>query len=78
MNVKTSRVYRVLKSRGVEQRNAGLDWIRGHCSTPKGKPECQKGVLYFMDDDNKYDLRLFEEVSLHLFYDTYILQPQLN
>ena len=44
-------------SRGVEQRNAGLNWIRSHCS----EVNC-RGVVYFMDDDNKYDLRLFEEV----------------
>lgn len=67
LNVKTSRVYRALRSRGVEQRNTGLDWIRTHCVTPKTKPECLRGVLYFMDDDNKYDLRLFEEVSVDLF-----------
>ena len=49
---------RLLFSRGVEQRNTGLDWIRRNCSERK----C-RGVVYFMDDDNKYDLRLFEEVS---------------
>ena len=47
-----------LYSRGVEQRNTGLEWIRQHCS----KRRC-RDVVYFMDDDNKYDLRLFEEVS---------------
>lgn len=47
-----------LYSRGVEQRNTGLSWIRNHCR----EEEC-RGVVYFMDDDNKYDLRLFEEVS---------------
>ena len=46
-----------LFSRGVEQRNTGLEWIRQRCS----KRRC-RGVVYFMDDDNKYDLRLFEEV----------------
>ena len=46
-----------LYSRGVEQRNTGLEWIRQQCS----KRRC-RGVVYFMDDDNKYDLRLFEEV----------------
>ena len=46
-----------LFSRGVEQRNTGLEWIRKHCL----KRRC-RGVVYFMDDDNKYDLRLFEEV----------------
>ena len=45
-------------ARGVAQRNAGLSWIRKHCS------ECVcRGAVYFMDDDNKYDLQLFEEVS---------------
>ena len=46
-----------LYSRGVEQRNTGLAWIRQQCS----KRRC-RGVVYFMDDDNKYDLRLFEQV----------------
>ena len=60
LNARTSSVYKVLRSRGVEQRNTGLAWIREHCKTPS--QECQRGVLYFMDDDNKYDLRLFDEV----------------
>ena len=43
--------------KGVVQRNAGLGWLRsryraGNCS----------GVVYFADDDNKYDLMLFQEV----------------
>jgi galactosylgalactosylxylosylprotein 3-beta-glucuronosyltransferase 3 len=54
MNVKSPPKQR---SRGVLQRNAGLNWIRQHCAETK----CN-GVVYFMDDDNKYDLRLFEEV----------------
>ena len=41
--------------RGVEQRNAGLNWLRKHFNC--------NGVFYFGDDDNKYDLRLFDEVS---------------
>ena len=47
-----------LYSRGVAQRNAGLSWIRDHCADSG----C-RGVVYFMDDDNKYDLRLFEQVN---------------
>ncbi|KAL5493570.1 hypothetical protein EMCRGX_G014774 [Ephydatia muelleri] len=43
--------------RGVAQRNLGLGWIRRHCLT---RP-C-RGVVYFGDDDNKYDLRLFVEM----------------
>lgn len=62
LNAKTSSVYKVLRSRGVEQRNTALAWIREHCKSPGSNPECRNGVLYFMDDDNKYDHRLFEEV----------------
>lgn len=65
LNAKTSAVYKVLKSRGVEQRNTGLSWIREHCKT-RDKPACKRGVLYFMDDDNKYDIRIFEEVYTQL------------
>ena len=46
------------KPRGVLQRNAGLRWIREHHSTDN----CS-GVVYFGDDDNSYDLRVFEKVS---------------
>ena len=46
---------RRLSARGVVQRNAGLEWLRGHYGN-------SSGVVYFADDDNKYDLRLFEEV----------------
>ena len=42
------------KPRGVANRNAGITWIRKHAK--KG------GVVYFADDDNTYDLRLFAEV----------------
>ena len=42
--------------RGVAQRNAGLRWIRENVKT-------DGGVVYFADDDNTYDLRLFEEVK---------------
>lgn len=42
-----------LKPRGVANRNAALDWVRSNCKS---------GVVYFADDDNTYDIRLFEEV----------------
>ena len=65
LNVKTppppSKVSPGSQARGVEQRNAGLSWIRTHCSQVK----C-RGVVYLMDDDNKYDLKLFEEVSKYV------------
>ena len=63
--VPTSSIYkqkkggpRENKPRGVEQRNAGLHWLRDSYSLDN----CS-GVFYFGDDDNKYDLRLFEDVS---------------
>ena len=43
--------------RGVEQRNIALQWIREHYK--EGDVE---GVVYFGDDDNTYDIRLFDEV----------------
>ena len=51
--------------RGVVQRNAGLSWIRRNCSS-NATEKC-RGVVYLMDDDNKYDLRLFQEVGLTQF-----------
>lgn len=42
------------KPRGVSNRNRGLEWVRANAKT---------GVLYFADDDNTYDLEIFEEVS---------------
>ena len=44
--------------RGVDQRNAGLEWLRNNCHRLFN---CS-GVVYFGDDDNKYDLRVFKEV----------------
>lgn len=41
------------KPRGVSNRNRGLQWIRENAKS---------GVLYFADDDNTYDLELFEEI----------------
>ena len=41
--------------RGVDQRNLGLKWIRDNVNE-------LEGVVYFGDDDNTYDIRLFEEV----------------
>uniref|UniRef100_A0A6A7G4T9 Galactosylgalactosylxylosylprotein 3-beta-glucuronosyltransferase n=2 Tax=Hirondellea gigas TaxID=1518452 RepID=A0A6A7G4T9_9CRUS len=43
----------VNKPKGVAARNAGIQWVRDFA---------KQGVLYFMDDDNTYDLRLFEEM----------------
>ncbi|XP_069688828.1 galactosylgalactosylxylosylprotein 3-beta-glucuronosyltransferase I [Periplaneta americana] len=45
------------KPRGVQQRNTALQWIRNNL-----KPDVDKGVIYFADDDNTYSLELFEEM----------------
>ncbi len=42
--------------RGVVQRNCALRWLRDNRNFLK------PGVIYFADDDNRYDLRVFEEV----------------
>ena len=44
--------------KGVANRNKGLHWIY-HYTQNIGDTS---GVLYFADDDNTYDIRLFEEV----------------
>ena len=44
--------------KGVVQRNVGLQWLRSHYRAGN----CTPGVVYFADDDNRYDLRLFQEV----------------
>ena len=49
--------YGVKKPRGIEQRNKALEWIR---LTYKNRKT--DGVVYFGDDDNTYDLRIFKEV----------------
>ena len=49
------------KNRGVEQRNMALEWLReraGDGALVGGA----RGVVYFGDDDNTYDIAIFEEV----------------
>ncbi|XP_050470531.1 galactosylgalactosylxylosylprotein 3-beta-glucuronosyltransferase P [Bombus huntii] len=41
------------KPRGVSNRNRGLQWIRANATN---------GVFYFADDDNTYDITLFDEI----------------
>ena len=61
------------KGRGIDQRNAGLSWIRQKCGY-NATEKC-RGVVYLMDDENKYDLRLFYEVGiLTVFGHTYRCQ----
>jgi hypothetical protein len=45
------------KPRGILQRNCALQWLRDN------KNKLQNGVVYFADDDNRYDATLFEEVE---------------
>lgn len=40
--------------RGVANRRAAINWIRNNGKRP--------GVLYFGDDDNTFDLKLFSEI----------------
>lgn len=49
-----------LKPRGVLQRNQALQWIRDYY---RHRPSLKiNGVVYFADDDNTYDLQLFDEM----------------
>ena len=61
LNAVTPKYYKdsKWKPRGVLQRNAGLSWIREHHTVDN----CS-GIVYFGDDDNSYDLRLFEKVCI--------------
>lgn len=43
--------------KGWPQRNAAMDYVRQHYAVFKG----DNAVLYFADDDNSYDLRLFSD-----------------
>jgi len=45
------------KPKGVANRNRGLKWIRQNAV---------EGVVYFADDDNTYDVRLFNEVNIFI------------
>ncbi|XP_065567304.1 galactosylgalactosylxylosylprotein 3-beta-glucuronosyltransferase S-like [Artemia franciscana] len=48
---------RGLKPKGVSNRMAAIEWLRSNNIT--------RGVIYFADDDNTYDLELFEEFKVH-------------
>ena len=48
---------RYVHHRGVEQRNMGLEWLRTSLN-----PSSDQGVVYFMDDDNTYDVELFQRM----------------
>ena len=47
------------KPRGVASRRAGMEWIlKNHDQISKNGD----GIIYFADDDNTYDLKLFDEI----------------
>lgn len=58
----TSPVDKKYHIKGSNQRNAGIRWLRENLKQGK-----HRGVVYFADDDNTYDPRIFEEVSDPLF-----------
>lgn len=51
-----------LKPRGVLQRNAALRFLRSRAAEAVLVDE--EAVVYFADDDNTYDIRLFDEMRL--------------
>ncbi|KAI5646196.1 glycosyltransferase family 43 domain-containing protein [Phthorimaea operculella] len=57
LNVKTHKAKHSTAS-GVEQRNLALEWLKNHLATIEDK----RGVVYFMDDDNTYSLKVFDEM----------------
>jgi galactosylgalactosylxylosylprotein 3-beta-glucuronosyltransferase 3 len=46
------------RHRGVEQRNTALKWFRDTLI-----PNKDKGIVYFMDDDNTYNVKVFDEMA---------------
>lgn len=48
--------------RGVPQRNLALQWLRDNVD-----PQKTPGVVYFMDDDNTYHKKIFDEVNTNLY-----------
>lgn len=55
-----------LKPKGVLQRNRALDWLRQefrmNVSSTDADIHAKNSVVYFADDDNTYDVRLFDEM----------------
>ena len=56
-HLRQKSIKRGLLPRGMEQRNKGLEWIRRNFD-----PKKMKGVVYFADDDNTYDVEIFAKV----------------
>lgn len=47
--------------KGAEQRNKGLDWIMEHHNYNSSN---SNAVVYFADDDNAYNIKIFEEMRM--------------
>lgn len=76
LNIKTNEQYQLKSTdpnwklpRGVDQRNAGIEWLLSN------REKLKPGVVYFADDDNTYSLQLFKEVRLrfHFFFQDFIV-----
>ena len=65
VNTLPSKLRRIM--RGVDQRNAGINWVRVNHNRD------ESAVLYFADDDNTYTLELFDEVSIGTLLKNYQL-----
>lgn len=61
------------KARGVEQRNIAIKWLRDNININK-----TNGVVYFADDDNTYDIRLFEEVRAQIMQSKCFIRENLT
>lgn len=61
------------KARGVEQRNIAIKWLRDNININK-----TNGVVYFADDDNTYDIRLFEEVRAQIMQSECFIREKLT
>ena len=63
LRYKTPPKRRGKRGTGADQRNYAMQWLR-----ERYKVGQLQGVVYFGDDDNTYDIRLFEEVSMCVIY----------
>lgn len=68
LNILTPEKYKLkptephyLQPRGAAQRNLALSWLRD--SLPLTNSDTQHKIIYFMDDDNTYSLKVFSEMT---------------
>ena len=53
------------RPRGMLQKNVALDWLRSNTKAT------DDGLVYFADDDNAYHWRLFQEVRICMWINSY-------